>query len=71
MKVCILNGSPHSHGSTMKLVEKYVEGAEAAGQAAFGNLDSVLEQIGQNMCDYTGMTWLGIITQGNTGNAGD
>lgn len=165
MKVGILNGSPHKNGNTMRLVKKYIEGAETAGhgcalfdvprmdihpckgcmvckkkddgciqhddmgliyeavedsdslvfatpmywwnftgplksaidrlfaipfnirmgghelegkelqiivtcgQPASAKLDSVLEQIGQNMCEYTGMKWLGIITAGDTGNA--
>lgn len=164
MKICVLSGSPHRHGNTMKLVERFVEGAMqsghtaeifdvtrmdihpcmgcmackkrddgciqhddmekihesvkasdilvfatpmywwnfsgplktaidrlfalpfnirmgghalegkrlriivTSGQESSRKLESVLENIGLNMCEYTGMKWLGIISAGNTGD---
>lgn len=34
MNICVLCGSPHRHGNTMKLVEKFVAGAKTAGHGA-------------------------------------
>ena len=31
MKLCILSGSPHRHGNTQKLVDRYSDGARGAG----------------------------------------
>lgn len=31
MKICILSGSPHKHGNTMQLVERYLAGAKTSG----------------------------------------
>ncbi|MBD5646666.1 MAG: flavodoxin family protein [Desulfovibrio sp.] len=31
MKICILSGSPHKHGNTMQLVERYTAGAKTSG----------------------------------------
>lgn len=31
MKICILSGSPHKQGNTMRLVERYTAGAASSG----------------------------------------
>lgn len=31
MNICILSGSPHKYGNTMRLVERYTAGATSAG----------------------------------------
>ncbi len=38
-----------------------------SGQPASSGLQSVLEHLGRNMCEFTGMRWLGIIAAGATG----
>lgn len=37
-----------------------------SGQPASSGLQSVLEHLGRNMCEFTGMRWLGIIAAGAT-----
>ena len=36
MKIVVLSGSPHKHGTTSKLVDSFIAGAEAAGHEVVG-----------------------------------
>lgn len=48
-----------------ELVGKRLQIIVSSGQESSDKLESVLKNIGINMCEYTGMKWLGIITADN------
>lgn len=51
------------------LVGKKLQMILTSGQPASAGLQAELESMGQKMCAFTGMSWLGILAGGNTGAA--